>query len=241
MSRFSILTKCAVSLFAIAGCAEVLSAQQGKAVMPNLTGYWRLQDDSRNVPSANLTPQAASVKQAELAKHDVQEIRWCHWYGVPYLMETSPLQLAQSRNGYEIDIIFNTRNPSRHIYLDRPHPNAETLDATSDGNSVGKWDGETLVVDTIAFSEEGLTAIPGGGRRTKESHLVERFRLLRNGAQLSVVSTWTDPTVFSEPHTYEFRYFRIPDKDFEIPNIDCDPADEARTKFLSNPPGTQIH
>jgi hypothetical protein len=215
------------------------SAQLTKNAVPNLNGYWALQDDSRNVPRAKLTTQAASANQDELAQHDMQEIRWCHWYGVPYLMGTSPMQIAQNRTGREIAIIFSTRNPGRHIYLDTPHPTSETYDATSTGHSIGKWDGETLVVDTIGFSEEGLTAIPGGGRRTKDSHLVERFRLLRNGSQLSVVSTWTDSKTFVEPHTYEFRYFRLA-KGFEMPNIDCDPADDARAKFLLSPPGTQI-
>jgi hypothetical protein len=215
------------------------SAQQAKSAVPNLNGYWALQDDSRNVPRAKLTTQAANANQAELAQHDMQEIRWCHWYGVPYLMGTSPMQIAQNRTGREIAVIFSTRNPGRHIYLDTPHPTSETYDATSTGHSTGKWDGETLVVDTIGFSEEGLTAIPGGGRRTKDSHLIERFRLLRNGGQLSVVSTWMDSKTFAEPHTYEFRYFRLP-KGFEMPNVDCDPADDARAKFLLSPPGTQI-
>ena len=214
-------------------------AQPAKSPIPNLNGYWALQFDSRNVSRAKLTAQAANANQDELAKHDMQEIRWCHWFGVPYLMGTSPLQIAQNRTGREIAIIFSTRNPSRHIYLDTPHPNSETYDATSTGHSIGKWEGEALVVDTIGFSEEGLTAIPGGGRRTKDSHLVERFRLLRNGTQLSVVSTWTDSKTFVEPHIYEFRYFRLP-KGFEMPNVDCDPADDARAKFLLSPPGTQV-
>jgi hypothetical protein len=226
-------------IFIAAAISCGIAAGQTKNAAVNFSGYWRLQDDSRNVPRAKLTAQAAALNQDELRKHDMQEIRWCHWYGIPYLMGTSPLQIAQNRTGREIAIIFTTRNPTRHIYLDRPHPNSETLDATSVGNSVAKWEGDTLVADTIAFSEEGLTAIPGGGRRTKTSHLVERFRLLRDGNQLSVVSAWTDPNTFREPHTYEFRYFRIPTKAFELPNVDCDPADEARARFLLNPPGTQ--
>ena len=224
---------------AIAISCFAASAQQAKSAVPDLNGYWALQDDSRNVPRSKLTAQAANTNQDELAKHDMQEIRWCHWYGVPYLMGTSPLQIAQNLTGREIAIIFSTRNPGRHIYLDTPHPNSGTYDATSTGHSIGKWEGETLVVDTVGFSEEGLTAIPGGGRRTKDSHLVERFRLLRNGNQLSVVFTWTDSKTFAEPHIYEFRYFRLP-KGFEMSNVDCDPADEARAKFLLSPPGTQI-
>ena len=237
MSYFSNRTACIIFAAAI-GIASA-HAQQTKGATPNLTGYWQLQFDSRNVPRAQLTPKAASANQEELAKHDMQEIRWCHLLGIPYLMTTSPLQIAQNNTGKEIAIIFSTRNPGRHIYLDRPKPNPETYDATSTGYSSGKWEGETLVVDTMGFDEEGLTAIPGGGRRTKDSHLTERFKLIAGGSQLSVVSTWTDPNTFTTPQTYEFRYYRAP-KGFEMPNVDCDPANESRAKFLLNAPGTQV-
>lgn len=237
MNRY--LARVAGAFFAVVISCPGANAQQAKNVAPNLSGYWQLQFDSRNVPRAKLTPMAASANQEELVKHDIREIRWCHLLGIPYLMTTSPLQIAQNNTGQEIAIIVSTRNPGRHIYLDRPHPNPETYDATSTAHSIGKWEGETLVVDTIGFDEEGLTAIPGGGRRTKDSHLTERFKLIAEGIQLSVVSVWTDPKTFIEPQTYEFRYHRAP-KGFEMPNVDCDPANESRAKFLLNSPGTQV-
>ena len=87
----------------------------------------------------------------------------------------------------------------------------EIFDPTTNGDSIARWDGDTLVVDTIGFDgAKGLTMIPGGGYRTSESHLVERFRLLNDGAVLSVTFTWEDAKVFRTPHTYEFRYVRAP-------------------------------
>ena len=71
-----------------------------------------------------------------------------------------------------------------------------------------------MVVDTVGFhGERGVTSIPGGGFKTEKSHLVERYRLLGNGSVLSVTFTWTDPKVFASPHTYEFRYSRMPSYD----------------------------
>lgn len=83
---------------------------------------------------------------------------------------------------------------------------------------------------------EGITAIPGVGVRTASSHLVERYRLLNNGSMLSVTFPWTDPVVDRAPHTYEFRYTRLP-RDYE-PRLalNCDPFDEGRTAFLSARP-----
>jgi len=104
------------------------------------------------------------------------------------------------------------------------------------GDSVGHWEGDTLVVDTIGFSDEGVIGIPGGGRRTAASHLVERYRLVKNGQMLSVTSTWEDPSTYSKSHTYEFRYYRAP-KGTEAREFDCNASDEERAKFLTGTPG----
>ena len=60
----------------------------------------------------------------------------------------------------------------------------EMFDPTTSGDSIARWDGDTLVVDTLGFDgAKGLTAIPGGGFRTSQSHLIERFRLIKDGAR----------------------------------------------------------
>jgi hypothetical protein len=170
-------------------------------------------------------------------KHDQEAIRWCHFPGVPYVMGVSSIDIIQDLSGKEVLITTPVRNPSRHIYTDgRTHVNADVFDPVSGGNSIGHWDGETLVADTVGFSSEGITRIPGGGRRTPDSHLIERFRLVDNGNRLSVVSTWDDSKVFQKPHTYEMRYYRAP-KGTEPREYDCNAADEARAKYLIGAPG----
>jgi hypothetical protein len=100
---------------------------------------------------------------------------------------------------------------------------------------VGKWEGGSLVVHTIGFSERGVTSIPGGGFRTPGSRLTERYRLLNDGQRLSVTLTWEDPKVFQTPHTYEYRYYRV--KDIPLPRVyQCNPADPERTRFLTEVP-----
>ena len=203
----------------------------------SLSGFWELRFDSANVPPAALTPAMATEDPGVQFKHDQEAIRWCHFMGVPYIMGVSPIDIVQNINGKEILITTPVRNPSRHIYADgRTHVNADVFDPVSDGNSIGHWEGDTLLVDTIGFSSEGVTRIPGGGRRTPDSHLVERFRLVDGGNRLSVVSTWEDPKIFQKPHTYEMRYYRAP-KGTEPREFDCNSADEARAKYLLGPPG----
>jgi hypothetical protein len=209
----------------------------GQSTHPDLSGFWELHFDSANVPPAALTSAMKSEDPAVQYKHDMTAIRWCHFFGVPYVMGASPIDIIHNVSGKEILITTPVLNPTRHIYTDgRGRVSKDTFDPVSGGHSIGRWDGDTLIVDTAGFSDEGVTRIPGGGRRTPDSHLVERFRLLDNGNRLSVVFTWEDAKVFQKPHTYEFRYYRAP-KGTETRDQDCSANDEARGKYLLEPPG----
>jgi hypothetical protein len=215
------------------------AAQTAPVPAANLSGIWELRFDSLNVPPAALIAAVAAENPNLQFEHDRKEIRWCHFFGVPYMMQQSPIDIVQNTNGREVTILSPVRSPARHIYTDgRGHVNPDTYDPVSNGHSIGHWEGATLVVDTVGFSDEGVTRIPGGGRRTPDSHLVERFRLLDSN-HLSVVSTWEDSKIFAKPHAYEVHYFRAP-KFTELREFDCNASDEARGKFLLEPPGSQL-
>ena len=111
----------------------------------------------------------------------------------------------------------------------------DTYDPQSNGHSIGHWEGDSLVVDTIGFSDRGVTSIPGGGIRTADSHLTERYRLLDGGRILSVVFAWEDPKIFLKPHVNEFRYYRAPAGTYAREYF-CDSSNAERAKFLSEPP-----
>ena len=207
---------------------------------PNLSGFWELHFDSKNVPPAVLTPPIAAEDKSVQFKSDMNAIRWCHFFGVPYVMDASPIDILQDTSGKEVVVSTAVRNPARHIYTDgRGHVNPDVFDPLSNGHSIGHWEGNTLVVDTVGFSAEGVTDIPGGGRRTPDSHLTERYRLLDGGGKLSVVFTWEDPKVFQKPHTYEYRYYKAP-KGTDAREYDCNASDESRAKFLLDPPGATL-
>jgi hypothetical protein len=230
----------AASIWVVAGSPAVAQTAASAKPAANLAGFWELHFDSRNIPPASLVSGVAAEDPRVQFEHDMKEVRWCHFFGLPYLMEQSPLDILQNVNGKEVIISTALRTPARHIYTDgRGHVNPDTFDPVSNGHSIGHWEGATLVVDTIGFSGEGITRIPGGGRRTPDSHLIERFRLLDGGNRLSVVSTWEDSKIFARPQTYEVRYFRAP-KGTEAREFDCNAADEARAKFLLEPPGSQL-
>ena len=210
--------------------AGVAAAQQH----PDLSGYWELRYDSFNVPQASVTPGTIARAAAQIS-HDIEAVRWCDPIGMPAIMnDRAPIDLRQSAS--VIGIVAKAQSSERYIFLDgRKHPEKDELEPTTNGHSIGRWEGEVLVVDTIGFNDRGVTRLPGGGVRTSNSHLTERYWLRGNGQRLSVTFTWEDANVFTKPYTYELRYYRIPE--ISDPRIfPCNAKDAERARFLMEPP-----
>ena len=91
--------------------------------------------------------------------------------------DSAPLDIVQSER--EIAIIAEVQSSARHVYMDgRGHPDMEIYDPTTNGHSIGRWEGQTLVIETVGFNDRGNAFIPGGGVRGPQTKLVERVDLL---------------------------------------------------------------
>ena len=182
--------------------AGATAAAQARQDPRDISGFWSLSSDGKKVPQASLLPRVTRAMLDLHARQDVHAMRWCNPIGLPMMMDSGAIDIRQGPT-----TIFMAPESSlvpRYVYLNRKHVTADIYDPSTSGDSVATWEGDTLVVDTIGFhATHGVTSIPGGGFRTDKTHLVERYRLLQNGEVLSVRFTWTDPTVFSAPHTYE--------------------------------------
>lgn len=227
-------------LLVLTGVGAFAQGGRGAAPAPpsdphDLSGVWELRYDSANVARASLLPAVNDAAlNTQLAK-DRHAVRWCNYVGLPQLMNGT-IDIVQSDR--EVVISSEARSIVRHIYSDgRKHVSLETFDNTTNGNSIGSWQGNTFVVDTVGFSDQGVTGIPGGGFRTTGSHLVERFRLL-SGDRMVVTSTWTDPKVYAKPQVYQYIYYRS-DPNY-VPRLTaCDPFDEERAQLLTDGPRGQ--
>jgi len=218
---------------------------QGRAAVfdpHDVSGFWELTFDGRHLPAAQLADSVTKDQLQVIAGKDAKAVRWCNILGLPFLMGVSrPLDIRQGKREIVIAAESAVVVP-RHIYTDRAsHIDKNIFDPTTNGDSIAHWEGDTLVVDTVGFEpEHGMTAIPGGGYRSADAHLVERFKLLKNGTMLSVTSTWSDPKVFRVPQTYEFRYQRAA-RDYEARQpIPCDPFDQERAAFLGGSAGAAV-
>ena len=86
----------------------------------------------------------------------------------------------------------------RIIYMDgRPHP--ANLAPTNYGHSIGKWDGDTLVVDTIGYNEK-FWIDTRGTPHTNQLHFVERFTR-KDFNTMEYVATIDDPGAYTKPWT----------------------------------------
>ena len=221
---------------AIAGCG---GTQAGPS-HPDISGFWELVADSKQVPQAELTPLGKEETAKTRPKVEEGEIltfasRWCQPLGVPFIMgDSAPLDILQTER--EIAIIAEVQSSARHIYMDgRGHPDMDTFDPTTNGHSIGHWEGQTLVVETVGFNDRGNAFTPGGGIRTPQSKLTERIDLVADGKQLRFTFTWEDPTIFAKPHTYTFTYHKAPPDAYAMEYF-CDAADANRGKTAEEPP-----
>jgi hypothetical protein len=129
--------------------------------------------------------------------------------GVPdTINEPYPIQIVQTPS--EVVILYEAGGYFRVIPTDgRGHP--KDLDPTWMGNSVGHWDGDTLVVDVIGVNDKVSV---GEYRHTTAYHVVERFERTRFDT-LKYSATIEDPNVFAQPWTEEGTFTLHPEWDIQ--------------------------
>ncbi len=104
----------------------------------------------------------------------------------------------------------------------RPHSKASELDITYLGDTVGRWEGDTLVLDSVAFTDATWLG-RGGLFHSDRMHVVERFT--RQGDALLYDVTVEDPEVLTEPWVLPTRTVRLnsnPDAGLVRERGDCE-------------------
>ena len=146
---------------------------------PNAKGYWELRPGFAGRPVGNV-PFQPWAKQLFDYRQSSQKLT-----RPPYIdCKPAPGPEFLLAPGFEIVdapelksvFILNMGGPHswRVIYTDgRMHPKPEDLRPTSLGHSIGRWEGDTLIVDTVGFNEK--IWIMGSYPTTDQLHLTERF------------------------------------------------------------------
>ena len=144
-----------------------------------------------------LTPEYDAKRRAYQAKApDDSETANCLPPGMPGIM-TQPYPMEFLLTPGKVTIVIEAYTQVRHIYTDgRKLP--EDPDPKFFGTSVGRWEGDTLVVESVGFSP--IISLTGGVSPSDKMRIVERFRLA-DPDNMSIETTITDPVVLAAPYT----------------------------------------
>src|SRR3954470_17787690 len=108
----------AVACLTAAPMTLVGRAAQDARTNPDISGFWELNFDSRQVPRASLLPSVTRAKIDARAKADAYAIRWCNLLGVPFVMDSGrPLDIRQGATA--VMIAPENASAPRYLYTDR--------------------------------------------------------------------------------------------------------------------------
>jgi len=134
----------------------------------------------------------------------------CWPAGVPALniyTRGQPIYFIQTAK--EVLIVNELNTQIRHVYLNVPH--SARVASTWYGESVGHYDGDELVIDTIGMNDKTFVdnyRTP----HTDQLHVVERFKLIDGGKTLQVTMNIDDPGAYNMPWTAIQRWRRTEDR-----------------------------
>jgi hypothetical protein len=203
---------------------------------PNLQGIWQalntavwdIQDHSASlgIPAGQGVVEGDDLPYlpAALAKRDENRKNRltadpeskCFMVGVPRIMYMPyPFQILQTPK--ELMIVSEYVHTSRQIYMDSQHPPAGI--EWYQGDSRGHWEGDTLVVDVVAFTDQ--TWFDRSGNYNSEAlHVIERYTLV-GPDHLLYEATIEDPKVFSRPWKMSMPLYRRVEKNAQILEYEC--------------------
>jgi len=156
-----------------------------------------------------LTPEGAERLRQHAQPGTFNPTLNCLPDGVPHgNLLPEPFKIVHSRG--LIVMLYEVETTFRQIYLDgRKFP--EDPSPTWQGYSVGRWEGDTLVINTMGFNDRGWLDARGTPHST-EMRVEERFRRLDYG-HLELKITITDPKTFTQPISFTVVEELLPDTD----------------------------
>ena len=189
----------------------------------DLTGTWQHGGGQNNnfrfspPDGFKLTPFAQkhydAAKAATAAgKVYVDDIGACWPAGLPVIM-TRVWPIAMIQLPTVIYMISGFENSIRIVYLDgRKHTDPDVVVRSFSGESIGHWEGDSLVIDTRNFVDDHHW-LDSGIPLTDEFRMIERIRLIDKGMNMEVEYTATDPKSWVGEWKWTKRFRRMDDTD----------------------------
>jgi len=229
--------------------AVVLAAVTSLAQTPDLTGVWapyrggRGADPKLAPPPATplvLKPQYAAPFDAKRKAETEAATKGepiasgavaCVPYGMPRMMQVAlyPIEILPTPG--QITIVTEAFSEVRRVFMNVPQLPMGDVPPGFYGRSVGKWDGDTLVVDTVGLK----TTVPSYQNmpHSDQLRITERLHLITKDILHDTI-TLDDPVVLEKPMTYTLAYRRMPG--YEMVEFVCDNNRE----FIDEKGGTHL-
>lgn len=188
---------------------------------PDLTGIWGM-NRSLNRPAIAPRPWPENPPLRPEAKAKIDEYRklvepngdtpgaFCLGAGMPASMLGSgayPMEIIQRPE--QITIIYEAHTEMRRIYMDGRKLAPDELIPSRNGFSTGRWEGDTLVVETIGLKE----AVDQMSAHSDQATIVERYRVSGKKGErvLTAELTLTDPVFYTKPVTVTKTWYEMKD------------------------------
>jgi hypothetical protein len=218
MRKFKLSRVVIIAAF-LAGAANLAGAQAIYAPPPgqNFQGVWLIQGNHATIMTVDgkLPPMikeaalryAAAVKARKAGKPDFDTIQTCKPHGFPRILFAAyPIEILEEPK--QVTFIHEIHHMPRMVYLDMTLPKLDDLDPNWMGLSAGRWDGDTLVVDSEGFND--LTTLDTAGLpHSTDMRVAERISKV-DADTLEDVITITDPKMYAQPWSTRVTYQRQP-------------------------------
>ncbi len=185
---------------------------------PDLSGIWMMRPSdvllSIFSPNVDLLPWADAIVRERLLNggRDVPSSRCLP--SSELVVGLTPVEYIQTRT--VLVQLMEDVAPSHEVFLDgRAHPS--DLEPTWRGHSIGKWDGDTLVIDTVGFNDKSwlFFVVP----HTEMLHVTQRVRRTDLG-HMEIETTYQDPGTFKAPAKFSILSVLAPDE--EVHEVVCE-------------------
>ncbi len=197
----------------------------------DLTGTW-LHSGGRGNPWQFSPPQGFKLTPPAQAEYDAykkataagksykDDIGHCWPAGLPIIM-TRVWPIAMIQKPTVIFMVSGFMNSTRIIYLDgRKHTDPDLVISSFNGESIGHWEDDALVVDTTGFVNDHHW-VDNGVPASDAMHVVERMRMLDQGATLEIQYTIDDSKMWVGQWTWTKKWRRVDGQ--EITEAECLP------------------
>ncbi len=210
---------------AVLGLLAAANAQAAQAQATGLTGMWLLapRDFGAARPQPSLKPEIVAANEAARkakAPGDTvlsEDAKRCLPEGMVNMMGNEfGLEFLETPG--RVTIVSEDSPLVRSVYLKATH--GEAFMPSWNGHSIGRYDGKTLVIDTVGFNDR-KSYVGRGAPPSTTTHIIERYTAAADGKTMTGEMTIEDPAVLAQPFTVKRTYNRLED-DAELWEYACE-------------------